>query len=276
MSDTATLQSGTLLENEHVKELLAILKENRVSNQDFMNVIGYVGAMERQLDTAVNELSAMRRELSELREQQSHPMRLALQKAIRALEEKIAETRERLETVKSNIIEGCKNAVAAFREKGVVALNGLASFLHIRQGLQAVRDGMKSNIQFDEQVMKKIADISTEYHEAGKHVKNIGRAAFGKETVQETKPMGRLAKAMQAPYRLDRSLSDAIKRQASAALHSLDRLEQRTQRQRADKSEKTPEKKPSILQNLQDLKEQAAQTPKKAPVSQQKKQEASL
>ncbi|KPU45084.1 hypothetical protein OXPF_15620 [Oxobacter pfennigii] len=276
MSDTATLQSAALLENEHVKELLAILKENRVSNQDFMNVINYVGAMERQLDTAVNELIAMRRELSELRDQQSHPVRIAMQKAIRALEEKITETRARLESVKADIIEGCKNAVAAFREKGVEALHGLDSFLHIRQGLQAIRDGMDRNIQFDEQSMKKIAGISTEYHEAGKHVKNIGRAALGKETVQEAKPMGRLAKAMQAPYRLDRSFSDAIKQQAVSALNSLDKLEQRVQLQRTDKTEKAREKKPSILRNLQDLKEQAAQTPKKAPVSQQKKQEASL
>lgn len=131
MSNAATLQNTALLGNEHVKELLALLKENRVSNQDFMNVIGYVGAMERQLDTAVNELSTMRRELSELREQQSHPMRKALQKAIRALEGKITETRERLEAVKADIIVGCKNAVAAFREKGIAALNGLSSFLHI-------------------------------------------------------------------------------------------------------------------------------------------------
>lgn len=276
MSDTATLQNTTLLENEHVKELLALLKENRVSNQDFMNVIGYVGAMERQLDTAVNELTAMRRELSELRDAQSHPLRIALQKTIRALEEKIAETRARLEAVKANITLGCKNAVAAFREKGVTALYGLASFLHIRQGLQTIRDGMDRNIQFDQQSMKKIADISAEYHEAGKHVKNIGRATLGKETVQEAKPMGRLAKAIQAPYRLDRSFSEAVKRQAVAALQSLDKLEHRAERQRADKTEKAIEKKPSILQNLQELKEQAAQAPKKAPVSQQKKQEAIL
>lgn len=104
MSNMAALQNGALLENEHVKELLALLKENRVSNQDFMNVIGYVGAMECQLDTAVNELSVMRRELLELRDQQSHPVRIALQKAIRALEGKIAEMRARLEAVKANII----------------------------------------------------------------------------------------------------------------------------------------------------------------------------
>jgi hypothetical protein len=41
-------------------------------------------------------------------------------------------------------------------------------------------------------------------------------------------------------------------------------VEQRVQLQRTDKTEKAREKKPSILRNLQDLKEQAAQTPKKS------------
>ena len=163
MNDTTT-QSAPLLENEHVKELLAILKENSVSSKDFLDVIGYVGAMERQLDAAVGELSAMRRELADMREEKNHPVRTSLQKAIQALENKITETRERLEAVKAGIVEGCKNAVAAFKEKGIAALDGLASYLHIRQGLEKVQESMDRNIHYDEQSMKKIAAVSTEYH----------------------------------------------------------------------------------------------------------------
>nr|WP_312577785.1 DUF6674 family protein [Sedimentibacter sp.] len=118
MSDTTT-QSAPLLENEHVKELFAILKENSVSSKDLLDVIGYVGVMERQLDAAVGELSAMRQELADMREEQDHPVRTTLQKAIQALENKIAETKERLEAVKADIIEGCKNAVSAFKEKAL-------------------------------------------------------------------------------------------------------------------------------------------------------------
>lgn len=276
MNDTTT-QSAPLLENEHVKELLAILKENSVSSKDFLDVIGYVGAMERQLDAAVGELSAMLRELADMREAQNHPVRTSLQKAIQALENKIAETRERLEAVKAGIIEGCKNAVAAFKEKGAAVLEGLASFFHIRQGLEKVQESMDRNIRYDEQSMKKIAAVSAEYHEIGKHVKNMGRAVQGKEAVQEAKPMGKLAKLMQAPYRLDQACSVAIKRQAASTLDSLGKLEQRTDRHRETLKEAGKnEKKPSVLKNLQALKEQTAQTAKNAPAPQRKKAEVSL
>ena len=277
MSDTAVTQSAPLLENEHVKELLAILKENSVSSKDLLDVIGYVGAMERQLDTAVGELSAMRRELADLREAQDHPVKTSLQKAIQALENKIAETRERLEELKSSIIEGCKNAVAAFKEKGIAALSGLASFFHIRQGLEMVQESMDRNICYDEQSMKKIAAVSTEYHEIGKHVKNMGRAIQGKESIQEAKPMGRMAKLIQAPYKLDQACSAAIKWQAASALNSLGKLEQRAVRHRETQKEAgRSEKKPSVLKNLQAFKEQAAQTAQTAPAPQRKKAEVSL
>ncbi len=54
--------TAPIMENEHVKEFLAILRENNApSTQDFLAVLGQVGAMERQLDAAVKELAAMRR-----------------------------------------------------------------------------------------------------------------------------------------------------------------------------------------------------------------------
>lgn len=275
MSNTTT-QSAPLLENEHVKELLAILKENSINSKDLLDVIGYVGAMERQLDAAVGELSAMRRELADMREEQDHPVRTALQKAIQALENKIVETKERLDAVKADIIEGCKNAVAAFKEKGIAALAGLASFFHLRQGLEKVQESMVQNIGYDEQSMKKIAAISTEYHEAGRHVKNIGRAVMGKEALEEAKPMGKLANLMMAPFQLDHAVSSAVRRQAEKAIKSLENLEQRTDRQREVKVAEKSEKKPSILKNLQNLKEQAAQTTQSVPASQRKKPEVSL
>ena len=276
MSKKEVNQSGTLLENEHVKELLAILKENSVSPKDLLDVIGYVGAMERQLDAAVSDLLSMRKELSELQESKDHPIRVTLQKAINSLENKINETRERLEAVKADIIDGCKKAVAAFKEKGIAALDSLASFFKIRKGLEAVRDRMNQTIGYDEKAMKKIEAISTEYHEAGKHVKNIGRTALGKETVSQANPMGRLAKLIQAPYRLDKAYSQAVKRQTEKAIGSLEKLGERAASQREAKEAGKTEKKPSILKNLQDFKEQAAQTTKQASLPQRKRQEASL
>jgi hypothetical protein len=44
-----------ILENPHVRELLAILDANRVEAADLRAMLGYVHAMERQLDGAVAE-----------------------------------------------------------------------------------------------------------------------------------------------------------------------------------------------------------------------------
>ncbi len=66
-----------ILENEHVKELLAILRENNSpSTKDFLAVLHHVGAMEKQLDAAVKELAAMRQELRTAQEQ-NHPVKTA-------------------------------------------------------------------------------------------------------------------------------------------------------------------------------------------------------
>lgn len=45
-------------ENGHVRELLAVMKENRMDTRDLRELLSYVGAMERQLDAAVAAFSA--------------------------------------------------------------------------------------------------------------------------------------------------------------------------------------------------------------------------
>lgn len=138
----AEQNTAPLLENTHVKELLAIIRENNApSMQDFLAVLGQIGAMERQLDAAVRELAAMRRELNEAREQ-AHPVKTALKIAVETLDKNVAALRERLDAVKQRVIEGCKNAVAAFREKGISALDNIARFFKVRPVLESMRDDL--------------------------------------------------------------------------------------------------------------------------------------
>lgn len=48
-----------------------------------------------------------------------------------------------------------------------------------------VRSDLDKDVQFANKMITKIEDISREYHEAGQHLKNIGRTVIGKETVQD-------------------------------------------------------------------------------------------
>lgn len=117
-----------IMDNEHVKELLAVLREhNSPSTKDFLSVLNQVGAMEKQLEAAVKELAAMRHELKTAQEQ-NHPVKTALQKAVIVMQGQVLDLRERLSELKQNIIDGCKNAVTAFKETGISTLDNVARF----------------------------------------------------------------------------------------------------------------------------------------------------
>ena len=269
---TATVTAPPLIDNEYVQALLAVLQDNRRNSDDILAVVQHVGAMEQQFAAAMEELAAMRREVNDLR----HPVKNAVQKAVNSLGEKLADAREKLATLRESVVEGCKNAVAAFKEKGVAALDSIASFFRIRKGLEAVDRSMDNDIRLDQQSIDKIAAVSAEYHEVGKAMKNLSRVIRGKEPVAVAKPMGRIAKVAQAPAKLDKAISTGIQKAARSALAGLDRLEQKAARQREAK-EADSEKKPSVLGNLQAMKEQAAKAAAEAPAPDRaKKQEAAL
>ncbi|MFR2823946.1 MAG: DUF6674 family protein [Enterocloster bolteae] len=137
--------------------------------------------MEKQLASAVDELKAMRQDLEKMK---NHPLKSALQKSIVVLQDRILALRDSLAELKAGIIEGCKNTLTAVKERGISALDHAARFFHIA-GATALRNSINEGIQADEKAISRIEAVSAEYHEAGRHVKNIGRALMGKEAVQE-------------------------------------------------------------------------------------------
>lgn len=245
-----------ILENEHVKELLAILRENNSpSTKDFLSVLNQVGAMEKQLDAAVKELAAMRQELKTAQEQ-NHPVKTALQKTVLVTQGQVLDFRERLAELKQNVIDGCKNAMTAFKETGISALDNITRFFKVRPILEAMRDTLTKNIAYDDKAIAKIEAISTEYHQAGRHLKNMGRAMLGREAVQEAKQSGRLAAVISAPFLAERSCFAAMKQSTDKALGAIFRLEERA-----------AEKKTSIREALATHNEKIAQAQKDAPTA---------
>ena len=245
-----------IMENEYVKELLAILRENNApSAKDFLAVLQQVGAMERQLDAAVKELTAMRQELQAAQEQ-NHPVKSTMQKAIISMQGQVLDLRERLAELKQNIIDGCKNALAAFKEKGISALNNVTRFFKVRPMLESMRDNLDNNIRSNDKTIAKIEAISTEYHEAGRHLKNMGRAMLGKESIQKAPPPGKMAAVISAPFRAERSHLADMKKGVEKAIGAMIRLEERA-----------AEKKPSIREALNTHSQKAAKETKDAPTA---------
>ena len=242
-----------LAENEYVKELLAVLKENpSPSGKDFAEMVAHVGELESRLAEAVEELKTMRQELQQV---QNRSLKAVLQKSCKSLEDNISNMRQKLAELKDHIIEGCQKALSAFKERGTSALDGLSRFFHIKPLLEGIKKAADASIRIDDNAVSKIQNFAAEYHQAGRHLKNMGRTLIGKEPVQEPKAPGRLSKVIAAPYKVNRACMTAAKRNIEKAIGSLDRLQE------------SSERRPSVLKAMQENSEKVQPAAKKeAPV----------
>ena len=173
----AETDSQPIAENEQVKELLALLKDNNTPGyEEFAKLIEHVTGMEQRLSEATEELKAVRQEMQGL---QNHSLKDALQKSCKAMETNISVMRHRLSELKGQIINGCRNILADFRERGAVALNGITQFLHVRPALESIQNAAEKSMQASNRAVARIDAFSTEYHEMGRHLKNMGRTIQG-------------------------------------------------------------------------------------------------
>lgn len=152
--------SQPIAENEQVKELLALLKDNNTPGyEEFSKLIEHVTGMEQRLLEATEELKAVRQEMQGL---QNHSLKDALQKSYTAMEANISVMRHRLSELKGQIINGCRNILADFRERGTVALNGITQFLHVRPVLESIQSAAEKSMQASNRAVARIDAFSTE------------------------------------------------------------------------------------------------------------------
>ena len=257
-----------LAENQYVQELFSVLKDNGRDATGLAALIGHVSEMESFVKRSEDRIAEMKSQLAEMKEAANHPVRTALQNTVRNLESKVAEIKEQIGELKASIIEGCKNAVAAFKEKGASALDKLASFFKIKDGLQGLQKSIDKAVSIDDKAIARIGAYAKEYHTAGQALKNMARIAVGKEPIDAKKEAGKLAKAIAAPYRADRAILLAMRKSAGKALAKLDQLETGVAARHA---EREIAKKPSLLGELQKNIEAVEQMKREAPIQERAK-----
>jgi hypothetical protein len=246
--------SGNLAQNEYVQELFSILQDNGKDSSGLAALIGHVSEMESFVKRAEDKIADMKSQLAEMKEIQNHPVKTAFQNAIKALETKVAEVKERIAELKAGIIDGCKSAVEAFKEKGASVLNNLAKFFHVKNTLKGIDKSAAQGIKQCDKAISDINGFAAQYHEAGRAIKNMGLILIGREPVDQKKENGKLAKAMCAPNKAYKTALTGIRNAVDKAIAALDGMEER---QAARKQERV--KKPSILVGLEENKVLAAE-----------------
>lgn len=242
------------MKNEHVKELLYILNVEKDSRlKELSAILGHISAMQNQLDTAVKELSAMRRDLAEA-EKHNHPIQNVMRKAVIGMQAWVLDLRDKLAGLKQAVINGCKKVVKAFKEKGIAALDDIARFFKVKPILEAIRAGADKAEQAADRAINRIEAAGARYHEAGRNLKNVGRALSGKEDIQEAKPNGKMLSAFTVPYRAARASFSGIRTRVAAMVENLKRLE-----------EKAAARKPRIKEVMRECSEKVSRKNQNAP-----------
>lgn len=183
--------SQPIAENEQVKELLALLKDNNTPGyEEFSKLIEHVTGMEQRLLEATEELKAVRQEMQGL---QNHSLKDALQKSYTAMEANISVMRHRLSELKGQIINGCRNILADFRERGTVALNGITQFLHVRPVLESIQSAAEKSMQASNRAVARIDAFTVRNTTKWGGISKIWAVPFKENLRRQTqKKMGRL------------------------------------------------------------------------------------
>ena len=249
-----------LEQNKYVKNMMRILKSNRMNKdaKGLAEVVDYVSTMERDVNKAISELVAIRKELSVMREEQNHPIRTMLSKVANGLMARLRAIQKQIQTIKQNIIGVCKQTVETVKDQGVVAANSIVGEFNIKGEIETQRSYINDAINYCENKISSIDAASKQFHTAENAVRNFGRALMGKEPIPAIKPNGKLAKLLKSPFHsgteyLKRSLTCTNK-----ALACVDKLE-KTAELLAERN------RPSIYGDMDRIKGEIARATPKTP-----------
>lgn len=249
-----SIQTATM---QDLDELLALMRKNGRGQdaQDLSAVVGHVALLERQLNAVTEELRGVRKDLAKM--QEPGPAAQAYRKLADGLHRQMAATRRLLASLKDSVVDGVKNTLAAVKQGGISALDGTLRLLHVKEGLEAISAGLNGAAKNAGATSRKVAAMSSEYREAGKHLRNVGRAIRGKEPLADKKPEGRLSGTSQAFFDNVRDVLAGTARDAAKAAGHIDRLEQR--------AAEGKEQRASLKDNLKSL--QAGVPPAQPPAA---------
>ena len=252
-----------IMKTPEVKELFSILEENGKNTTGLTALINYAIGMEELVKQAESKIAVMQSQIDAMKEIQDHPIKNALQKTVDSLKIKVAEIKGNIAKVIKSIVNFCKKAVDSFKENGAVALNGLASFFEVKKGLQEIKNDASESIGKCDKAVEKIQTFSKEYHESGRHIKNMLRVAVGKKPIDAAKESGKLAKAVCAPYKAEKACLLGIRNQVDKMIAALDKLEKGVEANKSEKAAKP--KKPTLEERLAANKAKIAEREREKP-----------
>ncbi len=213
-------------ENEEVLNLIKILAEtSKVQQENFRLLIDTVASMDKDYKNLVNEVSSLKEELiRKSNSQQSKDINM-LTKVVNNSETLVNKVGNKLQDLKSSIIDFSKNSVDSLKTKSLFGVNNLIQFVKIKDKLQSTSESLEKSIKDTRQSIDKINNISLEYRKMENARSNVAKLIMNKETTEELKDIGLLAKTFQKPYKAMENLYSKMQNKVNSNINKLENFE---------------------------------------------------
>lgn len=237
-----------LKEQSDIKTLLYVLGSNEMKKeqQEVETLVDYLESMGSQFSQMLEELQAVRKELVKM---QDKGVRTAVSRIAEKAENRTKVIWGRISMIGKNLVRSAKNAVTAFKEKGVDALRKAVSAMKIPQVLSAVKSMMHHGAEKMNGKAEKTQMLAQELHKAKEHRRNVGRLLIGrraKEPTEQEADKGMLAK-VQGVFLTCGKIYAGMEQKAERALNHVEKFCRGT------------EEKPSVKADLKQLKNQKSE-----------------
>jgi len=168
-----------LSEFPEIEDLLKILEENGLFKQmdEVSTLVHYVEHMEDKLSEMSTELRDMHDEVTKIRDSSIKAKCTAL---MATAEERFNQVKHVVTTCKNNLLISAHSAITAFKEKGKDTLVSAVTAMRIPSALDAMKNTFSKAAESMRGNAEKLDAFRDEFHEVGFHLKNMGRALFGK------------------------------------------------------------------------------------------------
>lgn len=262
MNETLSAPIG---EQPHLKEFFKLLNENGQKQEaaEFSALLSQFSTMEKQYETVLSELAAVRGQLEKLHD---GDYKATTMRYTQNTQSWVSLAKDQLTELKADFTHRIKNAVDTVKQHGISALNKAFDFVGVKTALSSMKENLQSSIEKTQNSIDRINGIGSEFHALNEHTKNLGRVLTGKETKELTardEDKGVLA-AVAKPMKRQKATLEGMAKSVDKAIARVERLEQAAAR---------GNEKPSIRQELKAAKKPETAKKQTAP---QKSQEASL
>ena len=243
-----------------VQELKEILNSNgkKEDAANLTRLTDQIETLEAYMQLCESAIKDMKLQLETIKEIQNSPLKDSLEKTVKVLQKNVDETKGVIATIKDAITNGCKDAVAAFKERGITALDKLTSFFNVKGHYEKIEAKADKAIASGEKAINRIESFSREYHKGTNAFKNMARLIVGKEPINKEVEVGKLAKLISAPYRNQVEHYTGVKAAARDSINAIEKLEHRAENIREQRAEKKAAKTPSFKERMASAKDRAA------------------